>query len=131
LAFLLHLILASQEICPVINSITGMSLKINKQIGGNEMLKNVKKQLFGVLVVFAIFAFCGAAIAGESMTIVGTINDDGVLVDQKGALYMLSEDEKGEEVAENAGKKVEVKGTVEEASDGTKTIAVESYKVME
>ena len=94
------------------------------------MLKNVKKQLFGVLVVFAIFAFCGAAIAGESMTIVGTINDDGVLVDQKGALYMLSEDEKGEEVAENAGKKVEVKGTVEE-SDGNKTIAVESYKVME
>ena len=94
------------------------------------MLKNVKKQLFGVLVVFAIFAFCGAAIAGESMTIVGTINDDGVLVDQKGALYMLSEDEKGEEVAENAGKKVEVKGTLEE-SDGNKTIAVESYKVME
>ena len=130
MAFWLHLILASQEICPVINSITGMSLKINKQIGGNEMLKNVKKQLFGVLVVFAIFAFCGAAIAGESMTIVGTINDDGVLVDQKGALYMLSEDEKGEEVAENAGKKVEVKGTVEE-SDGNKTIAVESYKVME
>lgn len=91
----------------------------------------VKKQLLGILVVFAIFAFCGAAIAAESMTIVGTINEDGVLVDEGGALYMLGEDEKGEEVAENAGKKVEVKGTVEEASDGTKTIAIESYKVME
>jgi len=95
------------------------------------MIKNVKKQFLSVLVVFAIFAFCGAAIAGQSMTIVGTINDDGVLVDQGGTLYMLGEDDKGEEVAENAGKKVEVKGTVEEASDGTKTIAVESYKVME
>ena len=94
------------------------------------MLKNVNKQLLGVLVVFAIFAFCGAAIAGESMTIVGTINDDGVLVDEGGTLYMLGEDDKSEEVAENSGKKVEVKGTVEE-SDGTKTIAIESYKVME
>jgi len=108
-----------------------MRLKTSKQIGGNEMLKNVKKQLFGVLVVFAVFAFCGAAIAGQSMTIVGTINDDGVLVDQKGVLYMLSEDEKSEELVENAGQKVEVKGTVEESSDGTKTIAIKSYKVME
>jgi len=95
------------------------------------MIKNVKKQLLSVLVVFAIFAFCGAAIAGQSMTIVGTINDDGVLVDQKGVLYMLSEDEKSEELVENAGQKVEVKGTVEESSDGTKTIAIKSYKVME
>ena len=95
------------------------------------MIKNVKKQLLSVLVVFAIFAFCGAAIAGQSMTIVGTINDDGVLVDQKGVLYMLSEDEKSEELAENAGQKVEVKGTIEESSDGNKTITIESYKVME
>ena len=95
------------------------------------MLKNVKKHLRGTLVVFAIFAFWGAAIAGQSMTIVGTINDDGVLVDKDGALYMLGEDDKGAEVAENPGKKVEVKGTVEESSDGTKTIAIESYKVME
>ena len=121
----------SREVGQVISSITGMSLKTSKQIGGNEMIKNVKKQLFGVLFVFAIFAFCGAAIAGQSMTIVGTINDDGVLVDQKGALYMLGDDEKSEELAENAGQKVEVKGTVEESSDGKKTIAIESYKVME
>ena len=94
------------------------------------MSKKVKKQLLGVLVVFAIFAFYGAAMAAESKTIVGTINEDGVLVDQGGEIYMLGEDEKGEEVAENAGKKVEVKGSVEEDSDGTKTIAVESYKVM-
>ena len=108
-----------------------MSLKTTKQIGGNEMLKNVNKQLLGVLVVFAIFAFCGAAIVGESMTIVGTINDDGVLVDEGGVLYLLGEDDKSAEVAENSGQKIEVKGTVEESSDGTKTIAIESYKVME
>ena len=108
-----------------------MSLKTIRQKGDNEMIKNVNKQLLGVLVVFAIFAFCGAAIAAESMTIVGTINDDGVLVDQKGVVYMLGDDEKSEELAENAGKKVEVKGTVEESSDGAKTIAIESYKVTE
>ena len=95
------------------------------------MLKNVKKRLLGILVLFAIFAFCGAAIAGQSMTIVGTVNDDGVLVDKDGGIYMLGEDDKGSEVAENSGKKVEVKGTVEESSDGTKTITIESYKVME
>ena len=95
------------------------------------MRKIVKKQLLGILVIFAIFAFCGAAIAGQSMTIVGMINEDGVLVDQGGVLYMLGEDDKGNEVAENSGKKVEVKGTVEESSDGSKTITVESYKVME
>ena len=95
------------------------------------MLKNVKKQRMGAVVVFSVLALIGAAIAGQSVTIVGTINDDGVLVDKGGELYMLNEDEKSEELVENAGNKVEVKGTVMESSDGTKTIAVESYKVME
>jgi predicted lipoprotein with Yx(FWY)xxD motif len=95
------------------------------------MHKNVKKLLMSALVVFSVLAFIGAAIAGQSMTIVGTINDDGVLVDKSGELYMLNEDEKSEELTENAGNKVEVKGTVKESSDGTKTITVESYKVME
>ena len=105
-----------------------MSLKTIIQIGGNQM---IKKQLVGILVLFAILAFCGAAIAAESKTIVGTINDDGVLVDEGGALYMLGEDDKGAELAENSGQKVEVKGTVEESSDGTKTVTIESYKIME
>jgi len=108
-----------------------MRLKTIKQIGGNEMIKMYRKQLLGILVLFAIFAFCGAAIAAESTTIMGTINEDGVLVDEGGVLYMLGEDDKGAEVADNAGKKVEVKGTVAESSDGTKTITIESYKVME
>jgi hypothetical protein len=108
-----------------------MSLKTNKQIGGNEMLKNVKKQHMGAMVVFSVFALIGAVFAGQSMIIIGTINDDGVLVDKSGELYMLNEDEKSEELVENAGNKVKVKGTVKESSDGTKTIAVESYKVMD
>ena len=95
------------------------------------MIKIVKKQLLGILVLFAIFAFCGAAIAAESMTIVGTINDDGVLVDEGGEIYMLGEDDKAGEVIENPGQKVAVKGTVAESSDGTKTITIESYTVME
>jgi predicted lipoprotein with Yx(FWY)xxD motif len=108
-----------------------VNLKTIKQKGDSEMIKIVKKQLLGILVLFAIFAFCGAAIAAESTTIVGTINEDGVLVDDGGVLYMLGEDDKSAEVAENSGKKVEVKGTVAESSDGTKTITIESYKVME
>jgi hypothetical protein len=108
-----------------------MSLNTNKQIGGNEMHKNVKKQLMGAVVVFSVFALIGTVTAGQSVTIVGTINDDGVLVDKGGEIYMLNEDEKSEELVENAGNKVELKGTVKESSDGTKTIAVESYKVIE
>ena len=95
----------------------------------NHVTKQLK-QLFGILIIFAIFVFYGAAIAGQSVTIVGTVNDDGVLVDQKGELYILREDEKSGELAENAGQKVEVKATMEESSDGTKNIAIESYKVM-
>ena len=46
------------------------------------------------------------------------------------AFYLLAEDEKSEELTENSGKKVEVKGSVEENSDGNKTISIESYKIL-
>lgn len=94
------------------------------------MLKYVRKQLFGSLVIFTIIAFCSIAVADKSIKIVGTINEDGVFVDQNGTFYLLAEDEKSEELTENSGKKVEVKGSVEENSDGNKTISIESYKIL-
>ena len=84
-----------------------------------------------ILVVFLLTGFAGSILAGESKTIVGTVNDDGQLVDDSGAIFEIGENDKSDEVANNSGTKVEVMGTVEEDSSGNKTIMIESFKVIE
>jgi hypothetical protein len=94
----------------------------------------MKKRTFvimSILVVFLMAAFAGSIFAGESMTIVGTVNDDGQIVDNSGAVFEIGENDKSEAVSENSGNKVEVIGTVEEDSSGNKTIMIESFKVIE
>jgi hypothetical protein len=77
-----------------------------------------------------IFGFVGYALAGD-MTVVGTIGDDKTITDEAGTVYMIGESVKSEEVVVMSGKKVEVMGMVEEATDGSKTIMIEAYKVVE
>lgn len=84
-----------------------------------------------VLVVFLAALFVGSVWAAETMTIVGTVSDDGKIVADDGKTYQIGENDKTAEVSEQSGKKVEVKGTVEEGSGGSPTIMVESYKVIE
>ena len=84
-----------------------------------------------ILVVFLLTGFAGSILAGESKTIVGTVNDDGQLVDDSGAIYEIAENNNSEAVAEKTGSKVEVKGLVEEDSGGNKMITIESFKVIE
>ena len=81
-------------------------------------------------MVMLILGFVGYALAGD-MTVVGTIGEDKTITDEAGTVYQISESEKSEEVVMMNGKKVEVMGMVEEATDGSKTIVIESYKVME
>jgi len=84
-----------------------------------------------ILVVFMAVAFAGSVWAAEAMTIVGTVNDDGKIVDESGVIYEIADSEKSDEVANKTGVKIEVKGMVEEADGGAKTITIESYKVVE
>ena len=94
------------------------------------MNRILRKSSYGLLMVMLILGFVGYALAG-SMTVVGTIGEDNTITDEAGAVYMIGESEKGDDVVSMNGKKVEVMGVVEEATDGSKTIVIESYKVME
>ena len=92
-----------------------------------------KKSIVGmsVLVVFLAALFVGSVGAAETMTIVGTVSDDGNIVDDGGKIYMIGDNDKAAEVSEQSGKKVEVTGMVEESSDGNEMIMIESYKIVE
>ena len=84
-----------------------------------------------ILAVFLMAAFAGSILAGESMKIVGTVNDDGQIVDDSGAIFVIGENDKSDEGSNNSGTKFEVIGTVEEDGSGNKTIMIESFKVLE
>lgn len=94
------------------------------------MLKHSRITM-SILAVCLMAAFAGSILAGESMTIVGTVNDDGQIVDDSGAIFEIAENDKSDEVANNSGTKIEVMGTVEEDGSGNKTIMIESFKVLE
>ncbi len=94
------------------------------------MMRNLRKASCGLVMVMLIFGFVGYALAGD-MTVVGTIGEDETITDEAGTVYKIGESVKSEEVIVMNGKKVEVMGMVEEATDGSKTIVIESYKVVE
>jgi predicted transcriptional regulator len=87
--------------------------------------------IIGILIVFLMAAFAGNILAGQAMTIVGVVNDDGQIVDDSGVIYEIAENSNSEAVAEKTGNKVEVTGMVEEDSGGNKMLTIESFKVIE
>ena len=93
------------------------------------MRKNIKRLLTGILVFSFVSVFAGFAI-GEDVTIVGTVNDENQIVDNAGTVYEVADNEKGEELMEHVGKKIQVMGTVMEGDDG-KLITITSFTVVE
>jgi len=83
-----------------------------------------------VLLTLLMAGFGGNILAGEKMTIVGMVTEDGLIVDQKGVIYEIGENDKFEAVTENTDTKVEVKGTVQEDDRGNKIIMINSFKVL-
>jgi len=96
---------------------------INKEI---EM--KVKTVVLLAAVLLAVWGL-GTALAGE-VTITGEVNGDYQIVADNGDVYDVAEDEKGDDLVANVGKKVEVQGTLME-EDGSKTLKVVSFKVIE
>ena len=93
------------------------------------MKKNIRKLILGILVLGLALSVAGIAVAGDEVSITGTINEDSQLVDGSGNSYDIADTEQGYEVMEMTGKKVSVKGTVME-QDGTKTISITSFEVV-
>jgi hypothetical protein len=94
------------------------------------MKKNIRKMFLGIFIVALAVMVAGFAVAGDEVSITGTINDDSQLVDNSGNTYDIADTEQGYEVMEMTGKKVSVKGTVME-EDGSKTISITSFEVIE
>ena len=93
------------------------------------MKKNIRKLILGILVLGLALSVAGIAVAGDEVSITGTINEDSQLVDSSGNSYDIADTEQGYEVMEMTGKKVSVKGTVME-QDGSKTISITSFEVV-
>ena len=83
-----------------------------------------------ILLTFLLAAFGGDILAGEKMTIVGVVTEDGLIIDQEGVIYEIGENDKFDAVTENTDVKVEVKGTVQEDDGGNKIIMIDSFKVL-
>ena len=91
-----------------------------------------KKCLVMSILLTLLMAVCAAGIrAGETMTIVGVITEDGLIVDKSGVIYEIGENEKFEAVTEHTDVKIEVTGLVESDEGGNKIFMVESFKVLE
>jgi len=95
------------------------------------MIRHLRKACYGILVILLVLGFVGYAAAGTDMKVIGVVGGDNTVTDESGAVYQIGNNDKTEEITEHAGKKVEIMGTVEEASDGSKTIMVDSYKLVE
>ena len=79
--------------------------------------------------VLLLFFGVRGVLAGE-VTITGEVNGDYQVVAENGDVYDVAEDEKGDDLVANVGKKVEVRGTLME-EDGSKIIKVAGFKVIE
>jgi hypothetical protein len=94
-------------------------------------MTKAKYLTMSILFVLLMADFTGSILAGETMTIVGVVTEDGLIVDKKGTIYEIGENDKFEAVTENADVKLEVKGMVEEDNGGNKIIMIDSFKVLD
>lgn len=90
-----------------------------------------KFMTLSILLFFLMAAFTGSIFAGETMTIVGMITEDGLIVDKGGMIYEIGENEKFDAITEHFDVKIEATGTVEEDEGGNKIIMIDSFKVLE
>lgn len=71
-----------------------------------------------------------AAVASESVTIQGEVNDSFQIVDSNGQVYEIAETEKGNDLVENhIGEKAKVVGTLQQDQD-VKIITVTTFEIL-
>ena len=95
-------------------------------------MKVSRKTLMASFCAVAIVAMLVApalSLAADE-TVTGIVSSEGILQAGDGAQYTITDDEKGNNLIKEAGKKVKVLGAVEETG-GKKVITVTSYEKME
>lgn len=91
----------------------------------------MKRSLLVALLSMALVGILiGASVASEKVTIQAQVTEDSQLLDEQGNVFDIADTEKGSELAENVGQKVEIEGTVME-DGGVKVITVESFRIIE
>lgn len=113
-------------------------MKIKPQ-NGSVWVERIKEQkmtkakclTMSILFLLMLAVFTASILAGETMTVVGAVTDDGLIVDKNGVIFEIGENDNFEAVAENADIKVEVNGMVEEDENGNKIIMIDSFKVLD
>ena len=96
-----------------------------------QKMTKAKCLTMSILFVLLMAAFAGSPLAGETVTIVGAVTDDGLIVDKNGVIYEIGENDNFEAVTENTDVKIEVKGMLVEDDGGNKIIMIDSFKVLE
>jgi hypothetical protein len=94
-------------------------------------MKKCKRISVSILFVFLLVALAGSILAAEKIKIIGVVTEDGLIIDKKGGIYEIGENDNFEAVSEKTDVEVEVTGMVEEDGNGNKIIMVDSFKVLE
>jgi hypothetical protein len=94
------------------------------------MGKNMKRVLCGMLVIIGLAFFVSGTAIADEVSITGTINEDGKLVDDNDVVYDIADNEEGGKLMEMEGDRVTVMGTVDEV-EGVKTITATEFKLLE
>jgi hypothetical protein len=93
-------------------------------------MKNHRNKVISIFCVLLLGLSGAVAFAGSTVTITGTVNEDGQLVDETGQIYVIADDDLGWEVMDSVGEQVEVVGMVEEDESGMKVIVVKAFKLV-
>ena len=90
-----------------------------------------RKHLSIWICVLIIMGFLsGTGLSQDTVTITGIVSDGYQIVTDKGEIYEIGANEKGDELGDMVGEKVKVTGSVTE-EDETKVIMVTKYEVIE
>ncbi len=97
------------------------------------MKKYSRWMSINLLAIFITFIVTGAAFAkDEKKTIEGVVTESYQIVADNNEVYDLGESEAGDQIIEQAGKRVKATGKVEyDQETDSRTITVESFKVIE
>ena len=89
-----------------------------------------KSALMVVLAMVLVLLTIGFGAAAEMVVVQGQVTEDSQIMDDAGNVFDIADTDKGNELVENIGQKVEIQGTVME-DGGVKVITVESFRIIE
>ena len=89
-----------------------------------------KSPLVVVLAMVLVLFVIGFSAAADMVVVQGQVTEDSQIMDDAGNVFDIADTDKGNELVENVGQKVEIQGTVME-DGGVKVITVESFRIIE